>query len=107
MPLKPLCEIKTETQDPKPETLKKNYNIRQFTTAASAAERNKQMKKRQTDEQRTMREFAIMVYEARPFGSSLRRVAREVWRIYPKGYASFERFYRSLHHLTVKNMYNR
>ena len=65
------------------------------------------MKKRQTDEQRTMREFAIMVYEARPFGSSLRRVAHEVWRLHPHGYANEEAFYRTLAYLAQKNMNGR
>ena len=55
---------------------------------------------RQTGEQNTMLAFALMVYLNRPCGSSVRKVAKEVWRLHPKGYCCFHSFYKSLCRLT-------
>ena len=53
-------------------------------------------RKRQTAEQRTMTEFAFLVHMKRPWGTSLRRTARDVWKLHPHGYRNFESFYANL-----------
>ena len=67
----------------------------------------KQRKERQTANQKTMRDFALMVYLIRPYGSSLRKAAKDVWTLHPQGYAGFERFYCSLKRVASKYGYNR
>lgn len=46
-----------------------------------------------------MREFAFMVHELRRIcnpDTSLRATAKDVWRLYPHGYANFKSFYNSM-----------
>ena len=50
-------------------------------------------RQRQTAEQRTMTEFAFLVHMKRPWGTSLRKTARDVWKLYPRGYRNFHSFY--------------
>ena len=52
---------------------------------------------RQTAEQRTMTEFAFLVHMNRPCGTSLRKTARDVWKLHPHGYRNFNTFYTSLY----------
>lgn len=61
---------------------------------------------RQTGEQNTMLAFALMVYMNRPYGSSVRKTARDVWRLYPKGYVDFTGFYKSLWRLASDYILN-
>lgn len=61
---------------------------------------------RQTGEQNTMLAFALMVYMNRPYGSSVRKTARDVWRLYPKGYCCFKSFYQALWSLASNNIRN-
>ncbi|MBR1920389.1 MAG: hypothetical protein IJ829_00125 [Kiritimatiellae bacterium] len=56
----------------------------------------KEKRERQTPEQRTVRDFAALVYYSRPYGASKRKVAKDVWRLCPKGYKNFEAFRRAL-----------
>ena len=54
-----------------------------------------------------MRKFALMVYLDRPYGESLRRVAREVWTLDTKVYKSAEALRRSLQRIAAKYGNNR
>ena len=67
----------------------------------------KTQRKDQTEEQYVMRAFALMVHMNRPYGSSIRKAAKDVWTLYPKGYANFERFYCSLKRLASNYGYSR
>ena len=57
-------------------------------------------RKDQTEEQRIMREFAMLVHKRRRIGdpsSSLRATAKDVWRLAEEtGYSSFVIFYKTL-----------
>ena len=61
---------------------------------------------RQTGEQNTMLAFALMVHMNRPYDSSVRKTAKDVWRLYPKGYCCFNSFYQSLWLLASNNIRN-
>ena len=61
---------------------------------------------RQTGEQNTMLAFAFMVYMNRSYGSSARKVAKDVWRLYPKGYCCFNSFYQSFWRLATNYINN-
>jgi len=61
---------------------------------------------KQTGEQNTMLAFAFMVYMSRPYGSSVRKAARDVWRLHPKGYCCFNCFYQSLWRLATNYINN-
>jgi len=61
---------------------------------------------RQTGEQNTMLAFALMVHMNRPYGSSVRKTAKDVWRLYPKGYCCFKGFYKSLWRLASNYILN-
>ena len=61
---------------------------------------------RQTGEQNTMLAFALMVHMNRPYDSSVRKTARDVWRLYPKGYVDFNGFYKSLWRLASDYILN-
>ena len=61
-------------------------------------------RKDQTEEQRIMREFAMLVHKRRRIGnpsSSLRATAKDVWRLNPGGYSSFHTYYTSLKALAL------
>ena len=56
-------------------------------------------RKDQTEEQRIMRKFALMVHKLRKAKSAnakLRQTAKDIWRLHPQGYSSFDIFYKTL-----------
>ena len=56
----------------------------------------KPRKERQTANQKTMRDFALMVYENLQYGADLMPVAKAVWKLHPKEYSNFNSFYFSV-----------